>query len=321
MNGKKLGNIEEYFISKINPGDVFVYAGQMLELVQVRGTQAIVRKTTRKSKVVPSWNGGRMPLSNQISALIREKLSNYADGDITDVEMEKLVPLLELQRERSSVPREQELLVEIFHSDEGHHYVFYPFEGRLVHEGMAMLLAYRLTQIKPASFSLGMNDYGFELLTDSDFDFSVHINQALFSTENLTTDIYASTNYTEIARRRFRDIASIAGLLFKGFPKKQQKTRHLQANSNLFYEVFADYDPDNFLLRQSLEEALAYQLEESRLRIALKRMQKQDLLMYSIDQPTPFSFPILVDSMMRGKLTNEPLEERVKRMIAQMQEG
>jgi ATP-dependent Lhr-like helicase len=186
---------------------------------------------------------------------------------------------------------------------------------------MAMLLAYRLTQIKPASFSLGMNDYGFELLTDSDFDFSVHINQALFSTENLTTDIYASTNYTEIARRRFRDIASIAGLLFKGFPKKQQKTRHLQANSNLFYEVFADYDPDNFLLRQSLEEALAYQLEESRLRIALKRMQKQDLLMYSIDQPTPFSFPILVDSMMRGKLTNEPLEERVKRMIAQMQEG
>lgn len=321
MNGKKLGNIEEYFISKINPGDVFVYAGQMLELVQVRGTQAIVRKTTRKSKVVPSWNGGRMPLSNQISSLIREKLSDYADGDITDAEMEKLVPLLELQRERAAVPREKELLVEIFHSVEGHHYLFYPFEGRLVHEGMAMLLAYRLTQVHPASFSLGMNDYGFELLTDSDVDFSRYINESLFSTENLTTDIYASTNYTEIARRRFRDIASIAGLLFKGFPKKQQKTRHLQANSNLFYEVFADYDPDNFLLRQSLEEALAYQLEETRLRMALKRMQKQQLLMYEIDQPTPFSFPILVDSMMRGKFTNEPLEERVKRMIAHMQEG
>lgn len=320
MNGKKLGQIEEYFISKINAGDVFIYAGQLLELVQVRGTQAIVRKTTRKSKVVPSWNGGRMPLSNQISALIREKLSDYADGDITDVEMEKLVPLLELQRERSAVPRENELLVELFHSDSGHHYLFYPFEGRLVHEGMAMLLAYRLTQRHPASFSLGMNDYGFELLTDSEVDFSGYINEALFSTDHLAADIYASTNYTEIARRRFRDIAAIAGLLFKGFPKKQQKTRHLQANSNLFYEVFADYDPGNFLLRQSLEEALAHQLEETRLRMALQRMQQQQLLLFEIEQPTPFSFPILVDSMMRGKLTNETLEDRVKRMIAQMQE-
>jgi ATP-dependent Lhr-like helicase len=163
-----------------------------------------------------------------------------------------------------------------------------------------------------------MNDYGFELLTDSVLDFTPHLDASLFSTAGLTEDIYASTNYSEIARRRFRDIAGIAGLLFKGFPGKQQKARHLQANSNLFYEVFRDYDHSNLLLKQSLEEALYFQLEEQRLREALQRMGRQRILLKHLQKPSPFCFPLLVDNL-RAKLSNESLEDRVKKMIARME--
>lgn len=321
MNGRNLGHIEEYFISRLNPGDVFLFAGQLLELVQVRGMQAMVRKASKRSNVVPSWQGGRMPLSSQVSALLREKLSDYAAGDISDPEMEKLMPLLELQRERSHLPTTGELLIETLKTKEGYHLYIYPFEGRLVHEGMAMLLAYRLAKRMPASFSLAMSDYGFEILTATPFRFEDHINAALFSTETLSEDVFASTNYSEIARRRFRDIASIAGLLFKGFPQRQQKTRHLQANSNLFYEVFSDYDKDHLLLRQAFEEASYFQLEEIRLRDALQRMQGQQHVVVSLDQPSPFCFPILVDSLSRERVSNETLEDRVQRMIREMEQA
>lgn len=318
MNGKRLGTIEEYFIARLNEGDAFVFAGQLLELVSFRGTQAIVKKASGKSNVVPSWNGGRMPLSSEVSQMLRMKLNGFLEGDITDVEMEALVPLLQLQMERSAIPEESEILMEVFHSKEGTHFYIYPFEGRLVHEGMAMLFAYRLARISPASFSIGMNDYGFELLTDSVFDFTPYLDASLFSTAGLTEDIYASTNYSEIARRRFRDIAGIAGLLFKGFPGRQQKARHLQANSNLFYEVFRDYDHSNLLLKQSLEEALYFQLEERRLRQALQRMGRQRILLKYLQKPSPFCFPLLVDNL-RAKLSNESLEDRVKKMIARME--
>jgi len=318
--GRRLGNIEEYFISRLHRGDVFVFGGQLLELVSVRGTQVLVKKATVRSRVVPSWNGGRMPLSSQISRVIRSKLSAYKDGDVTDEEVQKLIPLLERQRECSALPGEDELLIEVYKSGEGTHIFLFPFEGRMVHEGMAMLFAYRLSLISPSTFNLGMNDYGLELLTDNDFDFIEYLDNRLFSTENLMDDIFACTNYAEIARRRFRDIAAIAGLLFKGFPKRQVKTRHLQADASLFYEVFKEYDKNNFLLMQALDEALLYQLEETRMREALLRMQKQQKVVVKLDRPSPFSFPILVDSL-REKMTNESLEDRVRRMIRQMEEA
>lgn len=318
VNGKRIGSIEESFISRLKPGDVFTFAGKTFELQMIRGMNAFVKNSSRKSGIVPSWMGGRMPLSGEISVLLREKLDAYKSGDISDPEMDKLVPLLELQRQRSDIPASDELLIEIYQSNEGNHLFIFPFEGRLVHEGMAMLIAYRLSKIKRATFSLAMNDYGFELLTDQDFDFISAVDSELFSTDNLTDDIYSSTNYTEIARRRFRDIASIAGLIFKGFPNKIQKTRHLQASSNLFYEVFRDYDKNNLLLKQAYEEALYFQLEEVRMRNALNRMTSQTILLNSVEKPTPFAFPILVDRL-REKLTNESVEDRVKRMIRQME--
>jgi len=185
----------------------------------------------------------------------------------------------------------------------------------LVHEGMASLLAYRISKIKSASFSIAMNDYGFELLTDE----SIPIEEALedasfFSIDNLIDDIQHSLNANEMARRRFRDIANIGGLVFTGYPGQQIRSKHLQASTSLLFEVFSEYEPDNLLVRQAYNEALAFQLEEFRLRMALQRIQTQSIVLKTIERPTPFAFPIMVDSLGRERLTTETLEERIAKM-------
>jgi ATP-dependent Lhr-like helicase len=220
-----------------------------------------------------------------------------------------------LQQELSHLPQSHEFLIESFKSREGHHLLFYPFEGRLVHEGMASLLAFRISKIRTASFSIAMNDYGFELLTDEDVPIEDVLEDAsFFSIDNLIDDIQHSLNANEMARRRFRDIAHIGGLVFTGYPGQQVKNKHLQASTSLLFEVFTEYEPDNLLVRQAYNEALAFQLEEFRLRAALQRIATQTIILKTIERPTPFAFPIMVDSLGREKLTTETMEERIAKM-------
>lgn len=313
LSGKYLGTIEEYFISRLKPGDVFWFAGRNLELVRIKDMEAQVRKSNRKSGAVPSWQGGRMPLSSQMSEMIRIKLDEAVHGRDHDEEITFLKPLFDLQRERSVLPDRSQFLIEYFRSTEGYHVVMYPFEGRFVHEGMAALVAYRIAQIQPITFSIAMNDYGFELLSDQPIPIEEAIETNLLGSENLFQDIQASINSTEMARRKFRDIAAISGLVFKGYPGKPVKDRHLQSSSQLFFEVFNDYDTHNLLLQQAFEEVMDFQLEEVRLRAALERIHHQRIVITTPDRPTPFAFPIIVDHM-REKLTTERLEDRIKRM-------
>lgn len=315
LSGGSLGTVEEGFISKLKPGNTFWFAGRSLEFIKVKEMTAYVKKSTKTKGLVPSWNGGRMPLSSQLSAVFRDKLDEVAHGIETDIEVKALKPLFDLQAELSHLPQSHEFLIESFKSREGHHLLFYPFEGRLVHEGMASLLAYRISKIKPASFSIAMNDYGFELLADED----IPIEEALadvdfFSINNLIEDIQHSLNANEMARRKFRDIAHIGGLVFTGYPGQPVKNKHLQASTSLLFEVFNEYEPDNLLVRQAYNEALAFQLEEFRLRAALQRIQTQSIILKTIERPTPFAFPILVDSLGRERLTTETMEERIAKM-------
>jgi len=315
LSGKSLGTIEESFISKLNPGDNFWFAGQSLEFIRVKEMSAYVKKSTKKKGLIPSWMGGRMPLSSQLSAVFRDKLDEVAHGIENDEEVIALKPLFKLQAELSHLPESHEFLIESFKSREGHHLLFYPFEGRLVHEGMASLLAYRISKIKPASFSIAMNDYGFELLTDEDIPIEQALEDAsFFSIDNLLDDILHSLNANEMARRRFRDIAHIGGLVFTGYPGQQVKNKHLQASTSLLFDVFSEYEPNNLLVRQAYNEALAFQLEEFRLRMALQRIIKQSIVLKQIERPTPFAFPIMIDSLGRERLTTETMEERVARM-------
>ncbi|WP_183575895.1 ligase-associated DNA damage response DEXH box helicase [Mucilaginibacter sp. X5P1] len=315
LSGGSLGTIEESFIAKLRPGSVFWFAGRSLEFIRVKEMTAYVKKSNATKGIIPSWNGGRMPLSSQLAAVFRDKLDEVAHGIEQDEEVIALKPLFQLQEQLSHLPQSHEFLIESFKSTEGHHLLFYPFEGRLVHEGMASLLAYRISKIKSATFSIAMNDYGFELLTDDDVPIEEVLENAdFFSIDNLLDDIQHSLNANEMARRRFRDIAHIGGLVFTGYPGQQAKNKHLQASTSLLFEVFSEYEPDNLLVRQAYNEALAFQLEEFRLRMALQRISKQSIILKTIERPTPFAFPIMVDSLGREKLTTETMEERIAKM-------
>lgn len=317
QSGKYIGSIEEWFISRLVPGNTFWFAGKTLELIQIKNLQAIVRPSHKKSGVVPSWMGGKMPLSTHLSIAIRHQLNEYKNGQRHTPEIQFLLPLFREQEYRSYLPDEDELLIEEIQTKEGYHLFVYPFEGKFVHEGMATVLAHRIAQIRPFSFSIAANDYGFELLTDEAMPIAEALENGLFSLHHLHADINASINTSELARRRFRDIAAIAGLIFTGYPGRQMKTKHLQANAQLFFNMYEEYEPDNLLLKEAYEEVFDFQLEIARMTAAFQRIGKQKIIWKRLDRPTPFSFPIFAERF-REKYSNEDLETRIQKIKKSM---
>lgn len=319
QRGKNIGTIEEYFISRLKIGDAFVFAGQKLELVRVKGLIATVVPSTKKTAAVPSWAGGRMSLSSEIAEVLRTEFHDLANLPVEQLNREgkKLQSLLHIQDSRSIVPRPNELLIEYLEDKDGHHVYIYPFEGRMVHEGIALLLAYRLSKMTKISLSLGMNDYGFEILCDQEIPLMDALEEDWFSTKGLLDDIQNSSNVTALAGKKFREIAAISGLTFKGYPNKEAKERHLQSHSQLFFDVFSDYEPHNLLLQQAYEEVTYYQLEVNRIHKALTRIAQQEIVVKVLDKPSPLCFPLLVDSLNRDRISNESISERVKRMLAE----
>lgn len=319
ISGGYVGVIEEYFISRLEPGDAFTLAGRNLELVMVKEMTAMVKISRSKKSKVPSWEGGRMPLSANLGKKLRETLNQSAvrsqesGADSINSELTILAPLFELQQKLSHVPKENELLIEQIETKDGFHLFVYPFEGRLVHEAMAAILAYRISRIRPITFSFAMNDYGFELLSDQPIPVDDSNVYELFSPDDLLNDIQRSVNSTEMAKRKFRDIAVIGGLIFQGMPGEKKKARHLQASASLLFNVISEYDPQNLLLRQSYNEVLEQQMEEVRLRDMLERIQRSKIILTFPEKLTPFCFPVKVDSM-REDLSSEKLEDRVRKM-------
>ncbi len=318
VTGGFIGTIEEWFISKLKPGDSFVFAGRTLELVRIRQMQAQVRKSTRKSGKIASFLGGRLPLSSQMSKILREEMQSEADHKRNTPELKALSHIFDRQERESIVPGENEFLIETFKTRDGYHSIFYPFEGRFVHEAMSSLLAYRISLLSPISFSLAYNDYGFELLSDQFLDIQTVLDNNLFSAEYLYDDLQKSLNSTELARRKFRDIAVISGMVFQGYPNKVIKTKHLQSNSQLLFDVFRDYEPNNLLYLQAYRETFEHQLEEGRLRQVLERIAFQKIIWKQCEKATPFSFPIITDGL-RAKLSSEKLADRIRKMTLQLE--
>ena len=317
ISGGFLGSIEEWFISKLKPGDVFTFAGRNLELVRIKSMQVLVRKSKQKTAKVPSWMGGRLSLSSQMSRLLREELY-AAHLPNKSKELQALAPIFERQELESIIPTDKEFLIETFTTRDGNHHVFYPFEGRFVHEALASLLAYRISLLQPISFSIAFNDYGFELLSDQKVDMQQVLDNNLFSSAYLMDDLQKSLNATEMARRKFRDVAVIAGLVFTGYPNKSVKNKHLQSSSQLIFDVFKDFEPENLLYQQAYVETFEHSLEQGRLQLSLERIQGQKMIWKDCANPTPFSFPIITDRL-REKLSSEKLKDRIKRMIKKLQ--
>lgn len=315
FGGGYIGSIEEWFVSKLNPGDVFIFAGRKLELYRIKNMEVLVRRADPGAKAQhATWMGGRLTLSAQMSELLREELYS-ANTDEKTPELHALHPVFARQRKESIVPTDAQFLIETFKSREGYHAIFYPFEGRYVHEALASLMAYRISLLEPITFSLAYNDYGFELLSDKPIDMQQVLDNDLFTTTHLHADLQHSLNATEMARRKFRDIAVISGLVFTGYPGKMLKTKHLQSSSQLIFEVFRDYEPENLLFQQAYRETFEHQLEEGRLLTALNRIEGQEIVWKQCEKPTPFSFPIITDRL-RERLSSETLAERIKKMTA-----
>lgn len=323
VSGGFIGVIEEYFISRLEPGDSFTLAGRNLELVQIKDMTAFVRKSTSKKTIVPSWNGGRMSLTANLGKKLRETFNEVVDTGRSkqhgfSPELEHLSSLFELQQQLSHIPTDNELLIEQHESKDGYHLLVYPFEGRLVHEAMSAILAYRIGKIAPLTFSIAMNDYGFELLCDQPIPVDDTNVADLFTSDNLTADIQRSVNSTEMARRKFRDIAVIGGLIVQSAPGEKTKARHLQASASLLFNVFSEYDSKNVLLRQAYREVFDQQMEEVRLRNAFTRIQQSTVILKFPERFTPLSFPIIADGLNRNNLSSEKLEDRILRMQAQL---
>ncbi|MBF6026678.1 ligase-associated DNA damage response DEXH box helicase [Pseudomonas sp. P115] len=317
--GKNLGSVEEGFIARLKPGDGFLFAGRLLELVRVENMTAYVRRSTAKKAAVPRWNGGRMPLSNELAQAVVERLDAAAHGQFAGPEMQAVRPLLQTQLRWSGLPTREHLLAETLKSREGWHLFLYPFAGRQVHLGLASLLAWRVSQQQAVTFSIAVNDYGLELLSATEVEWpALLVDGALLSPDHLLHDVAASLNAGELALRRFREIARIAGLVFAGYPGAPKSTRQVQASSGLFFEVFKQYDPQNLLLTQAGEEVLRDELDIRRLEETLSHLSALKLDLRLIERPTPLAFPLLVERM-RESMSSEKLSERIARMVKDLE--
>ncbi|MDM0115642.1 ligase-associated DNA damage response DEXH box helicase [Variovorax sp. J22R133] len=339
VSGSRIGSVEESFVARLKPGDCFLFGGRLLELVRIHDMTAWVRRASGKRPAVPRWGGGRMPFTSTLADAVVQQFALAAQGRYDTPELQCVRPLLEIQQQWSALPTPQKLLAEVLKTREGSHLFVYPFAGRPVHLGIANLLAWRIAQHEPRTFSIAFNDYGFELLSAIDVDWSELLPRVLKAGHDseaqaamagadaqegervaLLHEVLASLNASELTRRRFREIARVSGLIFQGYPGEKRSNKQLQASSSLFYEVFRKYDPANRLLAQAEQELLAQELEIGRLRASLARMNTQELVIQPIARPTPFSFPLMVE-LFREKLSNESVADRIARMVAQLEKA
>ncbi|MEB3305058.1 MAG: ligase-associated DNA damage response DEXH box helicase [Cyanobacteriota bacterium] len=324
VRGAVIGHVEEAFIGRLRPGDVFFFAGRQLEFQRLREMTAYVKITTKTTTAVPAWAGGQMALSDLLSHHLREEVNRCsqalkegpASALLDTPELVALVPLLQRQADLSRIPARDDFLVEVCRTREGCHLYAYPFEGRFVHEGLGFLWAWRLARQHPGTLTVSVNDYGFELLAPRGYPFSdllAHHAEALLSTEGLDRDLEAAINLSELCRRRFRGIAQVSGLVHNGYPGSTKSGGQLQISAALLFDVFRRHDPSNLLLQQARREVISEQLERHRLEATLQRLQTCRLQVECTPRPTPLAFPLLAERL-SNRMSNESLLDRLKRL-------
>uniref|UniRef100_UPI004048E52F ligase-associated DNA damage response DEXH box helicase n=1 Tax=Orrella sp. TaxID=1921583 RepID=UPI004048E52F len=329
--GARIGQVEESFVMRLKKGDCFLFAGRLLALVRTNEMTAYVKRATGSRGAVPRWVGGNMSLSSALAGAMLDRLDSHSKPDVSTSKCasssriancaqtwQAIKPLLALQQQWSALPSASHLLVECWSSREGTHLFIYPFAGRTVHLGLSSLLAWRLAKQMPMTFSLSVNDYGFEMLCAQTLDVGALVTPALLSTDNLAQDLAESLNAGQLAQRRFREIARISGLVFQGYPGAKKTAKQVQASSGLFFDVFEQYDPKNQLLEQARREVLQHELDFEQLKTTLNRVGQLPLTLKMIERPTPFAFPLMVQRL-RERLSSEKLSDRVARMVSELE--
>ena len=324
MTGGRIGSVEEAFVGRLKAGDHFLFGGKILEFVRLHEMTAFVKRATGKRGAVSRWQGTKMSMSSELAHAALDQLRLAAEGRFIGPEMEALRPLIEIQQRWSALPTSDTLVVENMKSREGHHLFVYPFAGRSVHMGLASLFAWRIGQQQPITFSIAINDYGFELLSFEPVDWTTIFkgatgrDVALLGTERLLEDVLESLNATQLSQQRFREVARIAGLVFQGYPGQPKSARQVQASSSLFFEVFRKHDAGNLLLIQAQREVLEQELELTRLRDTLGELHGRAIAYRDVRRATPFGFALMVERF-REKVSTEKLSDRVARMVRELE--
>ena len=294
--GQTLGTVEESFIAGIKTGGHLIFGGRHLTLVRFRDRTATVKAGAKDTKGrIAIWGGAKMPLSTELTHAIALRLRGEGDPS---PEMAAVEPILDIQRRWSRLPSDDALLVEFNRSKEGEHLFLFPFAGRLVHEGLGALVAFRIGRENQQTIQATQNDYGFSLTARRGLVLDEEALRRYLSPENLLEDLIDCMNTAELARRNFREIARVSGLILQQPPgSKDASRRELQSSSTLLYEVLHRYDPDNLLLRQSEREILEKQLEFTRLNQVIRDLATRPYFLVETEHLTPMAFPLWADRL------------------------
>ena len=320
QRGKTLGTLEENFASKLKKGDTFFFTGKVLEYIKLKDMTLLVKRSNKKSSFVPAWIGGQIAISDLLSKSLRKEISLcnnlFSSKSLINKELNALSPILEKQANLSIIPTEKQLLIELFTTKDYKTLFVFTLEGKFVNEGIAFLWAMRFAEINKNTFSIAVNDFGFSLTTSKDYDFSIVKSQIsrFLNTNNLDRDLKSALNFSELSKKRFRQIAQISGLVNNNNPLRAKSFSQLQVSSNLLFDVFTKYENNHLLIKQASREVIEYQLENERIFSCLKRLSSLEVILNEIKSPTPFSFPLLVERL-RNTLSNESLDLRIEKLI------
>ncbi len=313
MKGGNLGTAEESFVSKLKKGDKFIFSGKVLEYVMVKDLTLFVRTAPANSATIPVWAGSRLPLSSLLCSHLKEIFELIEQGRYDHPLVPYLSPITEVQRALSRLPGRNYLLVEETVTREGRHLFIFPFEGRLVHEALAALLSVRMAKETPVSFSFAASEYGLEILGPEDYHFDIDSLRRFLGLDQLTNDIQRSLNMTQLAKKQFRDIAQISGLIQQNRAGERRTMKNLQMSSSLLFDVFQTYEPEQPLYHQSFDEVKFFQFQEDRLLNVLTKLKGMPFEHYKTSRPSPLAFPLVIERI-GSRVSSETLQERLKRM-------
>lgn len=326
MSGKSLGSVEENFISRLKKGQGFVFAGLHLELVKFHNNTALVKRSKSKKPSIPAWEGGKAPLSSELADAVLNQFHRFLENKSGNSkvplskELRRVGSLLDRQMEVSSLPVPGKLIIESTIVKKRLSYFVFTFGGRLVHEGLAALIAHRITRKNEVTIVTAVNDYGFHISLSHPLEISPDEWQVLLSPDRLDDDLLECLNTSEMARRQFREIARIAGLVFSGYPGAAKSNRQVQVSSQLLFDVFTQYEPDHLLLDQSRREVLQKQMEFQRLSAILENARSARMSLNHTEKLSPLAFPLWAE-MIRGEVSSEPWQQRVEAMARSLDDS
>jgi ATP-dependent Lhr-like helicase len=314
VGGRRLGKLEEYFIEQLSVGDTFVFAGDVLRFEGLREDAAYVTRTNDPEAEIPSYNGGKFPLSTFLAQRVREMVSAPERWHVLP---EPVQEWLKIQEWRSLIPKPGQLLVETFPRASRHYLVCYPFEGRLAHQTLGMLLTRRLERERMRPFGFIANEYALAVWAARDMG-GLDMGR-LFDADMLGDDLDAWLAESNLYKRTFRNCAVIAGLIERKYPGKEKSGRQVTFSSDLIYDVLRQHEPDHVLLRATYADAGTGLLDIARLSDMLARV-KSRIVSRRLERVSPLAVPALLEisreMVARGEVEEDILRENEDALVA-----